>query len=86
VERQYKNCGHRNLASGLRHRYVLLHLTSGILQCESPYKAKLSDFCGVVVASNDKDAHRMFIMVNQIPFGKTNTVEQFMTEQPAIVM
>jgi hypothetical protein len=26
----------------------------------------------VAVPSNDKDAHRMFIMVNQIPFGKTN--------------
>jgi hypothetical protein len=52
-----KNRGHRNVASGLRHRYVLLHLTSGILQCVSLYKAELSDFCGVVVPSNDKDAH-----------------------------
>jgi hypothetical protein len=26
-----KNRGHHNVASGLRHRYVLLHLTSGIL-------------------------------------------------------
>jgi hypothetical protein len=51
---------------------VLLHLASGILLCESLYKAELSDFYGVVVPSNDKDAHQMFIMVNQIPFGKTN--------------
>ena len=64
--------GHRSIASGLRHRYVLLHLTSGILRCESLYKAELSDFLGVVVPANDRDAHRMFIMVNQIPFGKTN--------------
>jgi hypothetical protein len=67
-----ENHGHRNVASGLQHRYVLLHLTSGILQCESLYKAELSDFCGVVVPSNNNDAHRMLIMVNQISFGKTN--------------
>lgn len=64
--------GHRSISSGLRHRYVLLHLTSGILRCESLYKAELSDFLGVVVPANSRDAHRMFIMVNQIPFGKTN--------------
>lgn len=44
----------------------------GILRCESLYRAELSDFCGVNVPPNDKDAHRMFLMVNQIPFGKTN--------------
>ena len=67
-----KNRGHRVVASGLRNRYVLLHITMGILRCESLYRAKLSDFCGVIVPPNDRDAHRMFIMVNQIPFGKTN--------------
>jgi hypothetical protein len=40
-----KNRDHRSVASGLQHRYVLLHLISGILQCESLYKAELSDFC-----------------------------------------
>ena len=64
--------GHRSVASGLRNRYVLLHLTGGILRCESLHRAELSDFCGVVVPANERDAHRMFIMVNQIPFGKTN--------------
>jgi hypothetical protein len=39
------------------------------------------DFCGVVVPSNDKYAHRMFIMVNQIPFGKQTMVKLSMEEQ-----
>jgi hypothetical protein len=50
------NSGHRSIASGLRHRYCLLHLTS--------------DFCGGVVPGNDRDAHKMFLMINQIPLGK----------------
>jgi hypothetical protein len=50
----------------------LLHLTSGILRCESSYRAELSDFCGIIVPQNDRDADPMFVMVNQIPFGKTN--------------
>ena len=66
------NAGHRCIAAGLRHRYCLLHLTSGILRSESLYRAELSDFCGVFVPGNDRDAHQMFLMVNQIPFGKTN--------------
>ena len=64
--------GHRSIAKGLRNRYVFLHLTSGILRCESLHRAELSDFCAVNVPSNERDAHRMFVMVNQIPFGKTN--------------
>ena len=62
----------RSVACGLRHRYCLLHLTSGILRSESLHRAELSDFCGINVPSNDRDAHSMFVMVNQIPFGKTN--------------
>ena len=34
---------HRSVASGLRNRYVFLHLTSGILRCESLHRAELSD-------------------------------------------
>jgi hypothetical protein len=64
-----KNRGHRNVALGLRHHYVLRHLISGILRCESLCKAELGDFCGVVVPSNDKDAHCMFN-------GEPNTVQK----------
>ena len=34
----------RSICASLRHRYCLLHLTSGILRCESLYRAELSDF------------------------------------------
>ena len=64
--------GPRYVACALRHRYALLHLTSGILRCESLHRAELSDFCGINVPPNGRDAHSMFVMVNQIPFGKTN--------------
>jgi Centromere DNA-binding protein complex CBF3 subunit, domain 2/Transcriptional activator of glycolytic enzymes len=67
-----KSGNHRSVTCGLRHRYCLLHLTSGILRSESLHRAELSDFCGINVPSNDRDAHPMFVMVNQIPFGKTN--------------
>jgi hypothetical protein len=67
-----KSGNYRSVSCGLRHRYCLLHLTSGILRCESSYRAELSDFCGIIVPQNDRDADPMFVMVNQIPFGKTN--------------
>lgn len=64
--------GTRYMCPGLRNRYCFLHTTSGILRCESLYRAELSDFCGIIVPPNDKDIHQMYIMVNQIPEGKTN--------------
>ena len=39
--------GSRHVGSALRNRYALLHLTSGILRCESLYRAELSDFLGI---------------------------------------
>ena len=59
-------------AAGLRHRYCLLHLTSGILRCESLHRAELSDFLGITIPKKDTDVHAMYVMVNQIAFGKTN--------------
>ncbi|KAG7371290.1 centromere DNA-binding like protein [Nitzschia inconspicua] len=64
--------GHRTHVSGLRHRYLFLHLTSGILRAESLYKAELSDIIGIVPPCSHEDVHRMFIMVNQLPMGKTS--------------
>ena len=64
--------GFRSIATSLRHRYALLHLTCGILRCESLYRAELSDFLGMYPPERDTDCHRMFIMINQFTFGKTN--------------
>ena len=62
----------RSVNAGLRHRYCLLHLTSGILRCESLHRAELSDFLGITIPKKDTDVHAMYVMVNQIAFGKTN--------------
>jgi hypothetical protein len=62
----------RSAACGLRHRYCLLHLTSGLLRCESLYRAELSDFLGITVPKRPTDIDRVYVMVTQIPEGKTN--------------
>ena len=64
--------GKRNVGAYLRHRYCLLHLTSGILRAESLHRAELSDFLHVYAPKKDTDIHPMMIMVNQIAQGKTN--------------
>jgi Centromere DNA-binding protein complex CBF3 subunit, domain 2 len=62
----------RMIATRLRHRYCCLHLTSGILRCESLAKAEWSDFLGITVPKSYTDIDDMYIMINQIPLGKTN--------------
>jgi hypothetical protein len=69
---QHGSQNKRSAASGLRHRYCLLHLTSGILRCESLYRAELSDFLGLLVPKKPTDPHDMWLMITQIPQGKTN--------------
>ena len=64
--------GYREVCTNLRHRMCMLYLTSGILRCESLHRAELSDFLCFNVPKRDQDIHRMFIMLNQIPKGKTN--------------
>jgi Centromere DNA-binding protein complex CBF3 subunit, domain 2 len=63
--------GNRSLNSALRHRYCMLHLTSGILRCESIYRAEFSDFLGIHVPKQDTDVHQPYLMINQIGIGKT---------------
>lgn len=36
------------------------------------YQAELSDFQGIIMKNNEWDLHPLFIMIMQIPFGKTN--------------
>jgi hypothetical protein len=62
----------RSIHCGLRHRYTFLHLTSGILRCESLPRAELSDFMFLTPPKKDLDIHRMDLMINQIAAGKTN--------------
>jgi len=62
----------RSINTNLRHRYSLLHLTSGVLRCESLYRAELSDFLCVRPPRQEKDVHQPFVMVNAIAQGKTN--------------
>jgi Centromere DNA-binding protein complex CBF3 subunit, domain 2 len=63
--------GNRSICCALRHRYCVLHLTSGILRCESLYRAEFSDYLGIHVPKQDTDVHRPYLMVNQIAIGKT---------------
>ena len=62
----------RSVNANLRHRYCMLHLTSGILRCESLYRAELSDFLGLHAPKKETDIHQIFVMINQIALGKTN--------------
>jgi Centromere DNA-binding protein complex CBF3 subunit, domain 2 len=63
--------GNRSVCCGLRHRYCVLHLTSGILRCESIYRAEFSDFLGIYIPKQDTDVHQPYVMISQIPIGKT---------------
>jgi Centromere DNA-binding protein complex CBF3 subunit, domain 2 len=67
-----RSVGCRSVATNLRHRYCLLHLTSGILRCESLHRAELSDFICLLPPRREHDVHQVFLMVNQIAIGKTN--------------
>ena len=49
-----------------------MYLTSGILRGESVYRVDLSDFKGNTVAANERDLYPLYLMIMQIPFGKTN--------------
>lgn len=62
--------GARSINCNLRHRYCMLHLTSGLLRCESIYRAEFSDLLGINVPKQDTDIHQPFLMVNQIGIGK----------------
>jgi Centromere DNA-binding protein complex CBF3 subunit, domain 2 len=63
--------GLRSICCALRHRYCALHLTSGILRCESIYRAEFSDFLGIFIPKQETDVHQPYVMINQIPIGKT---------------
>ena len=62
----------RSVNANLRHRYCMLHLTSGILRCKSLCRAELSDFLGLHAPKKDTDIHQIFVMINQIALGKRN--------------
>ena len=64
--------GPRELAAKLRHRYCATHTASGILRCESLYRAEWSDFLCITAPRTDTDVHPIDIMVNVIAEGKTN--------------
>lgn len=59
----------RSAFAWLRHRFCLLFTTSGILRCESLYKAELSDFLGIHL-KKATDPHELYLMVMQIALGK----------------
>jgi hypothetical protein len=62
---------HRSAGAWLRHRYILLHTTSGILRAESIYSAELSDFLGLTIKKFE-DPHPLFLMITQLAQGKFN--------------
>jgi len=59
----------RSTFAWLRHRFCLLFSTSGILRCESLYKAELSDFLCLRMKLRE-DPHQLSVMIMQIPLGK----------------
>jgi hypothetical protein len=59
----------RSAYAYLRHRFCLLFSTSGILRCESLYKAELSDFLGLSY-KQETDVHAFYMMIMQISTGK----------------
>jgi hypothetical protein len=61
----------RSACAWLRHRFCLLYTTSGILRCESLYRAELSDFLGLVM-KKPEDVHPLYLMISQIPQGKSS--------------
>ena len=63
----------RSAYAWLRHRFCLLFSTSGILRCESLYKAELSDFMGVS-CKKETDVHRLYLMIMQIATGKYKNI------------
>ena len=71
-EESFRAHGPRELAAKLRHRYCATHTASGILRCESLYRAEWSDFLCVTAPRTDTDVHPVDIMVNVIAEGKTN--------------
>jgi Centromere DNA-binding protein complex CBF3 subunit, domain 2/Transcriptional activator of glycolytic enzymes len=64
--------GRRSLCTQLRHLCCVKYLTAGILRSESLHRAELSDFLGLNVPKMDTDVHRPWLMIQQIPIGKTN--------------
>jgi len=56
----------RSTNTNLRHRFSLLMLTSGILQCESLHRAELSDFLMIRSPRQEKDVHQPIVMINAI--------------------
>jgi hypothetical protein len=59
----------RSAGAWLRHRYICLHTTSGILRSESVHRAELSDFLPLQIQKPD-DPHPLFLMITQLAFGK----------------
>ena len=57
----------------LRHRFCVLFSTSGILRCESLYKAELSDFIGLRMKKTT-DVHSLYLLIMQIATGKTQVL------------
>jgi hypothetical protein len=60
---------HRSAGTWLRHRYIMLHTTSGILRAESIYRAELSDFLALTLKKKE-DPHTLTLMITQLPSGK----------------
>jgi hypothetical protein len=60
---------HRSTGTWLRHRYCMLHTTSGILRCESIYCAELSGFLSLMIQKKE-DPHPLTLMITQLPAGK----------------
>ena len=71
IERAIWEHGESNMRSAfswLRHRYIFLHSTHGILRCESIFNGELSDCLALRAEGNP---HHMWVLVQQLAQGKT---------------
>jgi hypothetical protein len=66
----------RSAYAWLRHRFCILFSTSGILRCESLYKAELSDFLGLQM-KKPTDVHHLYLLIMQIATGKTRIFPKY---------
>jgi hypothetical protein len=60
----------RSAYAWLRHWFHVIFSNSGILCCESPYKAELHDFLGLHMKKST-DVHSLYLLTMQILTGET---------------
>ena len=75
----------RSAAAWIRHRFCLLFSTTGVLRCESLYRAELSDLVGLWTKSQS-DVHHIYILILQIALGTLSNFCLHNTRNPLTIV